>query len=164
MEKNTLQMFQTAIQYHNDLIWVKPLCDYFDIHVRNQHKKIKNDPILQKLVRKNIPDLGGIDKNGRILLTKKGFIRWIQIINPATIKDELKQKFIQFQSLVMDYLFGNFEKEEQIRVKYNRLNKLKRLRSIITTEMSRCESEIADYMNGRFLQTKLDFTPKQIEQ
>lgn len=164
MEKNTLQMFQTTIQYHQDLIWVKPVCDYFEIHVRNQHKKIKNDPILQKLVRKNIPDLGGIDKNGRILLTKKGFIRWIQIINPATIKEELKLKFIQFQSLVMDYLFGNFEKEEQIRVKYNRLNKLKRLKSSIVLEISRCESDINDYLSGRFLQTKLDFTPKAIEE
>lgn len=164
MENQALEMFKKTVQLHNSLIWIKPVCDFFSISVQNQHRKIKNDFILGNLWTKKSTDFGEIDENGRILLSKKGFIRWIQLINPNTIISELKQKFVQFQSLIMDYLFGSFEKEEQIRVKYNRLNKLKRLKSVIGLEISRCESEISDYLNGRFLQTKLDFTPKAIEE
>jgi NAD-dependent DNA ligase len=164
MENATLQMFHTTIRFHQDMIWIKPVCDFFQIDVRNQHKKIKNDPILQKLVGKNTPDFGEIDNNGRILLTKKGFLRWIQIINPNTITKHLQEKFIQFQLLVFDYLLGSFENEDTIRTHYQRLSKLKRLKMKIGNEITRCETAINDYLSGRFLQTKLDFTPKAIEE
>lgn len=157
-------MFESTIQYHQDMIWVKPVCDYFNLDVKYQHRKIKKDPVLQNLVENSLPDLGEIDKNGRILLTKKGFLRWIQIVNPQMIRKDLKEKFIQFQLLVFDYLLGSFDREIQIRKEYNRLDKLKRLKQKISSEITRCETAINDYLSGRFLQTKLDFTPKQIEQ
>jgi len=77
--------FKKIVEYEKNAIWIKPFCDFFGLDVRNQHRKIKNDTVLSKLVAKNTPDFGEIDKNGRILLTKKGFIRWIQIINPNSV-------------------------------------------------------------------------------
>lgn len=164
MENATLQMFHTTIRFHQDMIWIKPVCDFFDLDVKYQHRKIKNDPVLQNLVENSLPDLGEIDKNGRILLSKKGFLRWIQIVNPQMIRKDLKEKFIQFQLLVFDYLLGSFDREIHIRKEYNRLEKLKRLKNKISAEITVCERAISDYLSGRFLQTKLDFTPKAIEE
>ncbi len=81
MEPSASQMFESTVKYESDLIWVRPFCDFFQIDIRNQHKKIKNDPVLGKLVGKNRPDLGIIDENGRILLTKKGFLRSTRFAN-----------------------------------------------------------------------------------
>ena len=59
MEIKTLDIFQKTVHYEESrLIWVRPVCDFFRIDVRNQHKKIKSDPVLGKLVEKNTPDLG----------------------------------------------------------------------------------------------------------
>ncbi len=115
MEKTTLAMFESTVHYEeSSLIWVRPVCDFFQIDVRNQHRKIKSDPILGKLVEKSIPDLGRIDENGRILLSKKGFLRWIQIINPNIVTDELKDNFIRYQELLADYFYGSVSEESQI--------------------------------------------------
>jgi len=61
-------MFEKTVHYEESrLIWVRPVCDFFRIDVRNQHRKIKSDPVLGRLVEKSTPDLGRIDDNGRIL-------------------------------------------------------------------------------------------------
>lgn len=115
MENTTLAMFEKTVHYEESrLIWVRPVCDFFQIDVRNQHRKIKSDPVLGKLVEKSTPDLGRIDENGRILLSKKGFLRWIQIINPNIIPEELKGNFIRFQELLADYFYGSVSEESQI--------------------------------------------------
>jgi hypothetical protein len=115
METTALKMFESTVKYEDSLIWVRPFCDFFQIDVRNQHKKIKNDPVLGKLVEKNRPDFGKIDENGRILLTKKGFLRWIMIINVNIIPEEMKTKFIQYQETISDFFYGSTEQEDTIR-------------------------------------------------
>ena len=91
MQTTELAMFTETVKFQNSNIWIKPVCDFFKLDVQNQYTKIKNDPILGKLYGKNstdlseinklygktTPDLGEIDKNGRVLLSKKGFVRWI---------------------------------------------------------------------------------------
>lgn len=170
METTALAMFRQTIKYSGQNIWVRPVCEFFNLDVRNQHKKIKNDPILGKLVVKNTPDfekngnngrknrtdLGEIDSNGRILLTKKGFIRWVQIINANTIAEELREKFSIYQELVFDYLYGSADEEKQIKVHYNRMLKLERLYSRIGTEMKREKATVATLLNGRYTQLSLN--------
>ncbi len=80
MESTAFKIFKSTVKVENENIWIKPVCDFFNLHVQNQYIKIKNDPILGKLYGKNSTDLGEIDNNGRILLSRKGFIRWINII------------------------------------------------------------------------------------
>lgn len=171
METTALAMFRQTVQYSGQNIWVKPVCEFFELDVRNQHRKIKNDPILGKLVGKNTPDLdeneklvgknhtdlGEIDSNGRILLSKKGFVRWIQIINSNTIVEHLREKFNLFQEFVFDYLYGSVEDEEQIKLHYTRLQKLERLYSKIGTEIKREKAIVATFLNGRYTQLSLNF-------
>ncbi|GEM_PF-1057050 len=183
MENTELTMFAETIKYSGNQIWVRPVCDFFKLDVQNQYIKIKKDPILGKLygknrtdssengnlygknlpdsskngnlVGKNKPDLGEIDKNGRILLAKKGFIQWIQIINVNTIIEELREKFLLYQSLVIDYIYGSFEREELMKVDYLRLKKLKRLYSVIGREIQRVDDRVRLYMDSRFSQLNL---------
>lgn len=171
METTALAMFRQTVQYSGQNIWVKPVCEFFELDVQNQYTKIKKDPILGKLygknntdfekngnlVGKNTPDLGEIDNNGRILLSKKGFLRWVQIINANTIKEVLREKFISYQTLVFDYLYGSAEDEEQIKVHYNRMQKLERLYSKIGTEIKREKAIVATFLNDRYTQLSLNF-------
>lgn len=175
METTALVMFRQTIQYSGQNIWVKPVCEFFELDVRNQHKKIKNDPILGKLVGKNTPDfdetgklveknhtdLGEIDSNGRILLSKKGFVRWVQIINSNTVAEHLREKFNVFQEYVFDYLYGSVEDEDQIKIHYSRLQKLEKLYSKIGHEIKREKAAVEEYLNTRYIQLNINFTPKK---
>lgn len=171
MENNDLLMFNQTVRYEQNLIWVKPVCDLFNLDVQNQYLKIKKDQILsklygknstdlaknEKLVGKNSTDLGEIDSNGRILLSKKGFLRWIQIINVNTITPELRDKFILYQTMISDFLYGNFETEEQMRVDYVRLDKLKKLNNKISAEIRRLDKNVKNFMGVKYGQLSLEF-------
>ena len=104
MQTTALQIFNQTVQFEMDLIWVKPLCDFFNLNVQFQSRKLKNDPILSKLWTKTSRDLGEIDPNGRILLSKKGFIRWIQTINPNTIDKKLHHLAFQRVELLLIFI------------------------------------------------------------
>lgn len=124
METTALIMFQRTVKYEDSLIWIKPLCEFFEISVQNQQRKLKNDGILGNLWIKKSTDLGKIDENGRILLSKKGFLRWIMIINMNTVSENLRPKFIQYQELISDFLYGSFEQENNIRRLYAESNSI----------------------------------------
>lgn len=172
MDKQAVEMFEKTVMYQDNLIWVKPVCDFFNLHDKNQYRKIKNDPILGKMVGKNRPDfdkkknlvgflstdLGAIDANGRILLTKKGFIRWIQIININTIEERLRPKFVQYQTLVFDYLYGSYQEEQDTRHHYTRLRKLERLYGKIGSEIKREKLKLGAMLDRRYVdQYQLNF-------
>ena len=174
METTALAMFRKTVQYSGQNIWVRPVCEFFNLDVQNQYTKIKKDPILgklygknntdltknEKLVGKNAPDLGEIDNNGRILLSKKGFIRWIQIINANTIVEHLREKFSLYQEFVLDYLYGSAEDEEQIKIHYSRMQKLERLYSKVGYEIKREKAIVATLLDGRYTQLSLNFNSK----
>jgi hypothetical protein len=171
METTALQMFTDTVKETDNMIWVRPLCDFFQIDVQNQYTKIKNDPILGKLYGKNSTDLvqneklygknstdfGINDKNGRILLTKKGFIRWIQIINPNIIPFQLLDQFIEYQEKIADFLFGSVEEHEMISAANNRLQNLKGQYSQLGNEIRRTQGELQQLLNNRY-QYRLPFT------
>lgn len=171
MQPNTLAIYKQTVLFEGALIWVKPVCDFFNLNVQNQYRLIKKDPILAKLwtkistdfsknenlYAKNSTDLGKIDKNGRVLLSKKGFIRWIQIINSNTIIETLREKFISYQENVFDYLFDSAETELQAKIDYIRLRKLKNLYAKIGREIQRTEKGFQTYLDNKFVQFQIDF-------
>lgn len=97
----------------DQFIWITPVCEYFKIGYDHHRKLIKNDPILQSIQRKNADYLTFGDNRKRILLSKVGFIRWIQLINPNTIDPQLRVKFIQFQTQVFEFLYAAADRYNQ---------------------------------------------------
>jgi len=149
MENNELVMFERTVKYSNDVIFIKPLCDLFNISYENQCRVISNDEILQTSSTKKSDKMLFGDKRERVCLTKKGFIRWIQLINPQIVQVSLKENFIKYQILIFDYLYGNVEKEDLLKIKYARLKKLKSLYGKIGYEIQQCQLELNGYVEER---------------
>lgn len=163
MKATDLDLFHKTVQmYDQSYIWIKPVCDFFGINYENQTRKISSDAILANQSTKKSNSLIFGDNYLRVLLTKKGFIRWIQLINANTIADNLREQFIKYQSLVFDFLYGSFEENEAIRVEYARNKKLKRLSIKIQNEIRISNQKIQSFMDGRFLQQTIDFSSKRI--
>jgi hypothetical protein len=163
MEITTLRIFSETVKIDGDKIWVRPVCNFFQIDVRNQHKNIKKDAILSKMVGKNTPSLGEIDDYGRIWLTKKGFSRWIQIINPNIIPDELREQFIEFQSMLDDFLYGSAELHTAIRNTRAELVEWTAMYSTSGNMVKRKKKELDELLNNMF-QYRLPFNEtKQLQ-
>lgn len=165
MNPQALTMFQQTVKFEQESIWIKPICDFFDIGYKYHLKVIRNDHILGSMVGKKTNELLFGDKYERVLLPKIGFLRWIQLINPKTVREELRESFKQYQILVVEYLFGSVKRIEQAGVHYKRLKKLERLKSIINTEIKSVKRQLERHWNRRYLQTNLGFgdESKQVE-
>lgn len=158
METAEVKMFTDTIRYdEKEMIWVKPLCDFFQIDTKYQYQRIKNDAVLGKLVGKNRPDLGRIDDNGRIFLTQKGFLRWVQTINANTINDQLRDMFILYQSLIFDFFHGSAEERAHISRVNKEIQEWKQVYSEAGNMVRKKQSELTELLNHRY-QYRLDFS------
>lgn len=163
MDTTAISMFTSTVKYSGEDIFIQPFCDFFQIDYLNQKKAINNNPLLKKAVSKKTHQLMFGDNQARICLTKQGFITWILQLRCQIVHPSLQEKLLQYQSLIFDFMFGSIEREEKAKVNYARLNKLKRLKTKIVSEIARCEDEIHNYLDGKFVQTRLQFNePKQL--
>lgn len=103
------------------------------------------------------PDLGYIDANGRILLTKIGFNRWIQIINPNTIDVALRDKFILFTKMLINYLNANQVKSDDTRMLFSEISELKKQRNELDRSIRQKERIWSKDYVGDIDQQELEF-------
>jgi isopropylmalate/homocitrate/citramalate synthase len=148
-----IEIFKEVVTYEKNQIWIKPFCDFFNINYENQTRVIKSDAILANQSTKMSNSLVFGDNYRRVLLSKKGFVRWIQILNVNLVKPELREKFLSFQELIFDFIYGNIEEKEVTALKQQRLAKLKKLESKIKYEIKLCQSDISLYMTKEFQYT-----------
>lgn len=110
MEKNLeLALGKTIVENEDEYVFVEPLCDFFGINFKNQKRTINEDSILKSEGTKKYHELLFGDKRLRLCLPKRGFIRWVQIINAQLVHPELRELFIQYQVAVFDYLYNGTE-------------------------------------------------------
>ena len=148
-------MFTQSVLFCKNHIAVKPFCTFFGLDFQNQVERIKRDPVLNQLYG-NFRTVGSDSKQREMFcLSKRGFVRWIDRINPQNVDEFLREKFIQYQILIDDYLYGSEEENQKIKIDYVRLKKLKRLYSLIGREIQRYESNVKLYMDARFCQMSL---------
>lgn len=163
MEKDNedLIIFEETIKQVDGEIFVKPLTDFFGIDYPNQVERINRDKILKNQFGKNRFKSVFGDNIPRVTLSRKGFVRWIQILNPALVRVELREKFIDYQERVFDYLYANsVEKDDQAATNYRRLVKLRRLYSLIGNEIQKVDREFKTYLEGKYI---LNFNRKYIK-
>lgn len=157
MNKQTITMFQKTVKFEQDSIWIKPICDFFDIGYKYHLKMIRNDHILASMAGKKANESLFGDKYERVLLPKIGFLRWIQLINPKTVREDLQDKFKKYQTLVVEYLFGSVKKIRQASVHYKRLKKLERLKRKINSEIKSEKRHLEHHWDRRYLQGEFAF-------
>lgn len=163
MENTALKMFADTVKYERSLIWIKPVCELFQINAQNQQRKIKNNPLFQKLWTNLSTDLGEIDKNGRILFSKNGFLMWILSINASTVSDESRENFIKYQTLISAFLFGSNEEHDLICKLNKEIQDYKMLYSEVGNQIRKKQKQLIEALNQRY-QYSIDFKqPKAVE-
>ena len=150
MRTAILAIFEKTIHCDDQYIFIKPLCDFFKIDPENQGDRIKNDPILaNSSVKKPMKSMFG-DNYPRVCLDKKGFIRWIQIINPNIIADNLRDSFITYQELIFDYFYGAAEEQMIIGRLSARLQEMKSQYSILGNEIRITQRDLFYALNRKY--------------
>ena len=144
------QIFQMTVKTDGEEIFIKPLCDFFGIDTENQVLKIKNDPILAICYGKNSNKTMFGDNYLRFCLDKKGFVRWIQIINPNIIADNLRDSFITYQEKIFDYLYGAAEEQMMIARLSARLQEMKSQYSLLGNDIRITQRDLFDALNKRY--------------
>lgn len=144
------QIFEKTIQSDEDYIFIKPLCDFFGIDTENQVLKIKNDPILAICYGKNSNKTMFGDNYLRFFLDKKGFVRWIQIINPNIVSPDLREAFLTYQELIFDYLYGAAEEQMMIAKLNAKLQEMKSEYSLMGNEIRITQRNLFHALNRRY--------------
>ena len=163
MENTALKMFTDTVKYKDNHIFVKPLCDFFEIDYDNQVSKIKKDPEMASRTGKFRCEVLFSDTRLHFSLTKNGFLMWILSINPSLVREDLREKFIRYKSLISDYLYGSVEEQENIRMLNGRLQLLKNKYSEVGTEIRITQRNLTDALNQRY-QYSIDFEePKALK-
>lgn len=93
----------------DDYVFIDPVCEFFGIQKRNQIDRLKNDRICQNDMQKIACQAVFGDKKKRVSVGRRGFLRWIQIINPAIVRSDLQELFIEYQAAVFDFFYNGME-------------------------------------------------------
>ena len=150
MDTQISQIFDKTIIKEEEYIFIKPLCDFFKIDTEYQVIKIKNDPVLANCYGKNSNKMMFGDNYPRFSLDKKGFVRWIQIINPNIVAADLRASFVIYQEFIFDYLYGNAEEQMMIAKLNSRLQEMKSQYSLLGNEIRITQRNLFDALNKRF--------------
>ncbi len=110
MKNEQLQMFNQTVKFNGNNIWVKPVCDFFGINYDKQIRRINQNILLKSHTSKKADELLFLDKRQDFCLTKQGFLTWILQINSKIVQPNLSEKLIEFQKLIIDFLFGSIQR------------------------------------------------------
>ena len=99
---------QVVVDDREQLIPIKPVCDILGVNYTSQVDKLKEHPIF----RSTIPQRGTVAADGKeremLCIPLRFFSGWLFSINPNNVKEEIKEKLIQFQLKCNDILFDYF--------------------------------------------------------
>ncbi|MEN6355358.1 MAG: hypothetical protein ABFD02_18075 [Bacteroidales bacterium] len=128
---NDLTVLHSAVKFSQnpDYIFVKPMCDFFGLNYDAQVKRMKKDAFLRNCTSKLTDEFVFGDRVEHLAVTKEGFLRWSQIINPSQIDVRKRKKFEIFQSSVIPFLYGsNIIKDQYIQYLKKEMKDLEDLR------------------------------------
>lgn len=135
MDNATLEMFDKTINQIDDFVFVKPICDFFKINYENQCRVIQKDSILQSCSTKKSNKMLFGDERDRHTLSKKGFIRWIQLINPQLVQVSLREKLEIYQTNVFEYFYQSAIEKKQFFEIYSEILSLKKAQKEISSKI-----------------------------
>lgn len=129
-KEGEIAFYTSAVKFADeDHIFVKPVCEYFGIKYKHQATKFSEDLILKRESRKfsHVPTFG--DHQRHLAVTKRGFIRWVQLTNSSICHPSVAEKFEQFQLLIFDILYsGSIIKDQYIQYVKKEMKELDELR------------------------------------
>jgi P22_AR N-terminal domain len=146
MTNQELELITKTVQIDNNFIYIKPICDYFEINYENQCRYIAKDTILKNWSTKKSNSLLFGDNYPRVLIGKNGFIRWIQQLNSNLVRKDLKDTLVTYQKNIFDFLYAAVENttdnNKAIIQLYSKLDDLKLMRKDINSKIAHTLEEI----------------------
>lgn len=159
METTSLVMFNATVKFIDDKIAIKPFCEFFGLDFQNQCDRIKRDPILNQLYGNFHTVAQDSKQRAMFCLTKRGFIRWIDRISPQNVAENLREKFIQFQILIDEFLYGSEQEQKYIAGLNNEIQMLQQQYSEIGNRIKQARKQLFAALNKRY-QYSLPFAPE----
>lgn len=137
-----IQIFTETVRYDDEEqhVFIKPLCDFFGIDSDNQRNTVIRDAILQSQSITKADEFIFGDKRERIALTKPGFIRWVQLLNPELVRPELKDKLVHYQTKITEWIMGSVDEEFKLRKFYKRSNEIDGMIKALKAEKKACDN------------------------
>lgn len=161
-----MEIYQETIHQDDGYIFVKPICDFFEISHHNQQRKITNDEhkAFRWIKKSNEQQFG--DNRKHLAVDSSSFLRWILGINPNIVSIDLKDKLIYYQNHVADFLYGDINRKfegqnlnKQLRIINNEIDELKRQVAEKEKEAKAIKQQLDQifnhYLHGN--QTQIDF-------
>jgi hypothetical protein len=150
MEDSDLKLFQDTVHISDGHIFIKPVCDFFNIDGNWQVEVIKKHHILSASYEKNKDKSLFGDNIARAALGKEAFITWILLINVNLVREDLQEQFKKYQSLIFTYLLGSLKDREYLKNSNQRLDKLIRLRDLMNKEITAERKNIKGLLENSF--------------
>jgi hypothetical protein len=135
MDVTTLEMFENTINELDEFIFIKPICDFFKINYENQCRIIQKDTILKTSSTKKSNKMLFGDERERYTLSKKGFIRWIQLLNPQLVQVSLRDKLEIYQSNVFEFFYQSAIERKQFFEIYSEILSMQRAQKELNSKI-----------------------------
>jgi len=111
---------QVVADGREQLVAVKPVCEILGVAYQSQQAKLKEHPIYSSVITLSVTTGADGKKYEMVCIPLRFFSGWLFSINPDNVKEEAREKLIEYQlkcnDILYDYFFGRAEfaqKKEQ---------------------------------------------------
>lgn len=111
---------QVVAGEREQLVAVKPVCEILGVAYQSQQAKLKEHPIYSSVITLSVTTGSDGKKYEMVCIPLRFFSGWLFSINPDNVKEEAREKLIEYQlkcnDILYDYFFGRAEfaqKKEQ---------------------------------------------------
>lgn len=111
---------QVVAGEREQLVAVKPVCEILGVAYQSQQAKLKEHPIYSSVITLSVTTGADGKKYEMVCIPLRFFSGWLFSINPDNVKEEAREKLIEYQlkcnDILYDYFFGRAEfaqKKEQ---------------------------------------------------
>jgi len=124
---------QVVADGREQLVAVKPVCEILGVAYQSQQAKLKEHPIYSSVITLSVTTGADGKKYEMVCIPLRFFSGWLFSINPDNVKEEVREKLIEYQlkcnDILYDYFFRHadfaMKKQEEISLQLDVVAKAK---------------------------------------
>lgn len=99
---------QVVADGREQLVAVKPVCEILGVAYQSQQAKLKEHPIYSSVITLSVTTGADGKKYEMVCIPLRFFSGWLFSINPDNVKEEVREKLIEYQKKCNDILYDYF--------------------------------------------------------
>lgn len=99
---------QVVADGKEQLVAVKPVCEILGVAYQSQQAKLKEHPIYSSVITLSVTTGADGKKYEMVCIPLRFFSGWLFSINPDNVKEEVREKLIEYQKKCNDILYDYF--------------------------------------------------------